>query len=181
MTDLSLWARGGGGGGPPPLFFKPNWGPKGIRVWMPPPPPPPPPPPYLKVWIRHWMFSYKWIKGALSRLSWSFFTYAPISVKVALVKPWSMLHSQMFPKHIKYSKKKKWTLKTCQPNKFSIHTISIRFSLLQVCPSVPYFLCALLFIPSFNVFSGYFYAFCNLVAVPTRLNFDTFRDSFKKI
>ena len=113
------------------------------------------------------MFSYKWIKGALSRLSWSFFTSAPISVKVALVKPWSMLHSQMFPKHIKYSTKKKWTLKTCQPNKFSINTISIRFSLLQVCPPVPYFLCALLFIPSFNVFSGYFYAFCNLVAVPT--------------
>ena len=54
-----------GGGGP---IFRPNWGPKGRKVfWRPPtllPSPPPPtlfkgsgwlPPSYLKVWIRPWI------------------------------------------------------------------------------------------------------------------------------
>ena len=55
---------GGGRGARPPLIFRPNWGPKGrkiffdtaplpryLRVWM------TAPPPYLKVWIRHWQCS----------------------------------------------------------------------------------------------------------------------------
>ena len=41
---------------------------------------------------------------------------------------------------------------------------AIRFSLLEVCPSVPPFVLAVLFIPSFNVFSGYFYVSLTSVA-----------------
>ena len=149
-------------GGPAPLIFRPNWGPKGRKqnLGRPPPPtcirvapPPPPPPPYLKVWIRHWMFSYKWIKGALSRLSWSFFTSAPISVKVALVKPWSMLHSQMFPKHIKYSKKKKnelWkpvSLTSFQLTQFQ--SVSVFFKFVHPC-LISYVLCYLYLLLMFS-------------------------------
>ena len=50
--------------------------------------------------------------------------------------------------------------------------MAIRFSLLQVCPSVSPFVFAMLFIPSFNVvcltpFGGSFY----------RFNFEKFRDT----
>lgn len=38
-------------------------------------------------------------------------------------------------------------------------SIAIRFNLVQICPSVPSFEFALLFIPSFNVLSVYFYVF----------------------
>ena len=38
------------------------------------------------------------------------------------------------------------------------NTIAIRFNLLQVCPSVPVFVFAELFIPSFNALSGCFSA-----------------------
>ena len=44
--------------------------------------------------------------------------------------------------------------------------ILIRFNLLQVCPSVPTFVIAVLLIPSFNILSDYFYVSPNLVAVP---------------
>ena len=47
--------------------------------------------------------------------------------------------------------------------------IVIRFNLDQICPSVPSFVFALLFIPSFNVLSVYFYVFMNLVEVFTVL------------
>ena len=50
-------------------------------------------------------------------------------------------------------------------NKFSKPTIAIRFNLLQDCPSVPPFVLAVLFIPSFKFLSGYFYVSLNLVAV----------------
>ena len=44
--------------------------------------------------------------------------------------------------------------------------ILVRFNLLQVCPSVPTFVFAVLLIPSFNILSNYFYVSPNLVAVP---------------
>ena len=49
----------------------------------------------------------------------------------------------------------KWPLKNCQAYKFLRTAIAVRFNLL-LCPSVPSFLFAVLFIPSFNVLSGYF-------------------------
>ena len=52
--------------------------------------------------------------------------------------------------------KLKWTLKNCWANKFSKTTISIRFNLLQVCPSMPIFVFIVLLMPSFYVLSGYF-------------------------
>ena len=39
-----------------------------------------------------------------------------------------------------------------------------------MCPSVPSFLFAVLFVPSFNVLSGYFYVSLILVVVPTVLD-----------
>ena len=49
---------------------------------------------------------------------------------------------------------------------FQKPTISVRFNLLQVCPSVPTFVFAVLLLPSFNVLSGYFFVSLNSVAVP---------------
>ena len=47
-----------------------------------------------------------------------------------------------------------WILKSCQVNYMKLSSKTIRFNLVQVCPS----LCAAeLFTPSFNVFSGYLY------------------------
>ena len=51
-------------------------------------------------------------------------------------------------------KQRKWPLKSC-------------FSLLQVCLSLPLFVFSLLFKPSFNVLSGYFYFSLSLVAART--------------
>ena len=45
--------------------------------------------------------------------------------------------------------------------------IAIRFNLLQVCPSVQPFAFAVVFIPSFHVFSAYFYISLSLLEVPT--------------
>ena len=56
----------------------------------------------------------------------------------------------------KMLKWQKWTLK----NYLCIRTQ-------KVCPSMPSFVSAVLFIPSFNVLSCYFYDSLNLVAVPT--------------
>ena len=54
-------------------------------------------------------------------------------------------------------------------------SIAIRFNLLQICPSVLSFEFALLFIPSFNVLSVYFYVFMNLVDVFYCFNFAKYR------
>ena len=56
-------------------------------------------------------------------------------------------------------------VETCSANKFSKPTIEIHFNLLQVCPSGPPFVFALLFILPFNVLSGYFYVSLSVVAV----------------
>ena len=58
-------------------------------------------------------------------------------------------------------------LKTVRLASFQKPTIAIRFYLLQVCPSVPPFVLARLFISSFHVLRDYFFASLNLVAVPT--------------
>ena len=50
-------------------------------------------------------------------------------------------------------------LKTFRLTSFQKPTIAIRFYLLQVCPSVPPFVFAALFIPSFHVLSGLFFCF----------------------
>ena len=50
---------------------------------------------------------------------------------------------------------------------FQKPTISIRFNLLQVCPSMSTFVFALLLISFFNVLSDYFYVSLNLMAVHT--------------
>ena len=69
--------------------------------------------------------------------------------------------------YIKRYKQQKWTLKTCYAiTSFQNPTIAIHFNLLQVCPSGPPFVLAVLFIPSFKFLSGYFYVSLNLVAVP---------------
>ena len=52
-------------------------------------------------------------------------------------------------------------------------TIVIRFDLLQVCPFVPSFVFAVLFIPSFNVWVVIFMSFHSV----WRQNFDKFRDT----
>ena len=56
-------------------------------------------------------------------------------------------------------------------------TILIRFNLLQFCPSLPPCMFVVLFMPPFNVLTGYFFASLNLVADPSVLNTDTFRDT----
>jgi len=48
-------------------------------------------------------------------------------------------------------------LKTVQPGSFSNTPIAIRVNLLQFGPSVPSFVCAVLFEPFVNVLSSYFY------------------------
>ena len=57
------------------------------------------------------------------------------------------------------------TLQNCQPKKFSETPITIRFFLIQVYQSMPLFVLGVLFKPSFNVLSGYFYVSLYLVAV----------------
>ena len=52
----------------------------------------------------------------------------------------------------------------CSNNKYELWK-TIRAQ--NVCPSMPSFVSAVLFIPSFNVLSCYFYDSLNLVAVPT--------------
>ena len=74
------------------------------------------------------------------------------------------------PKHyIKRYKQQKWT--------FQKPTTTIRFNLLEVCPSVPPFVFAVLFLPSFNVLSCYFCVLLNLEAVPRVRIFDNIRDT----
>jgi len=58
-------------------------------------------------------------------------------------------------------------LKTCYAiTSFQKPTISIRFNLLQVCPSGPPFVLAVLFILSFKFLRDYVYVSLNFVAVP---------------
>ena len=74
------------------------------------------------------------------------------------------------PKHyIKRYKQQKWT--------FQKPTTAIRFNLLEVCPSVPPFVFAVLFLPSFNVLSCYFCVLLNLEAAPRVRIFDNIRDT----
>ena len=74
------------------------------------------------------------------------------------------------PKHyIKRYKQQKWT--------FQKPTTAIRFNLLEGCPSVAPFVFAALFLPSFNVFSGYICVLLNLEAVPKVRIFDNIRDT----
>ena len=74
------------------------------------------------------------------------------------------------PKHyIKRYKQQKWT--------FQKPTTANRFNLLEVCPSVPPFVFAVLFLPSFNVLSCYFCVLLNLEAVPRVRIFDNIRDT----
>ena len=51
--------------------------------------------------------------------------------------------------------------------KFSKSAIAIQFNLLQICPSMPSFLYAMLFIPCFNILRSYFHDSLNTVAFPT--------------
>ena len=64
---------------------------------------------------------------------------------------------------------------------YQLKQISIRFNLLHVFPSVPSFVFAESFIPSFNVLSGYYNVSLNMVAVPTApghsLHFGKFHDT----
>ena len=54
----------------------------------------------------------------------------------------------------------------------------MRFNLLQICPSVPSFVYAVLLVLSFNIFSVFFSLLLNLGADPMHcLNFDKFRDT----
>ena len=54
---------------------------------------------------------------------------------------------------------------------------AIRFYLPQVCPLASPFVFSVLFIPSFNVLSGYFCVSLSLVAVPTVRIFDKIHDT----
>ena len=64
----------------------------------------------------------------------------------------------MSPMHsIKRSRQKEWTLKNCYANKFS----NIRFSLLQVCPSVPP-LCLLCYLHVLKCFEPLFLCFTRI-------------------
>ena len=65
---------------------------------------------------------------------------------------------------------------TKNKNKFSKTTILICFILL-FCPSLPPFMFVVLFLLPLNVLTGYFYVSLNLVADPSVLNFDSFRDT----
>ena len=70
----------------------------------------------------------------------------------------------------------KMNLKLCYANKFLKTTISIRFNLLQVCPSVLPFVCAV-FIPSFIVLSGLIFMFHSGCSSSFhRLTLNKFRD-----
>ena len=87
------------------------------------------------------------------------------------MSPYSRLWNFVSNKHVSQAlyqtyKQQKQTLKNCRANKFSKITIAICFNLLQVCPSVPSFVFPVLFTPSSEVLSDYFYVLVNLVAVP---------------
>ena len=87
---------GPGGPGPPLLIFRPNWGPKGQKIFVFDTAPPfskglddNSPPPFLTIWIWHWLnrksnscsTSFKWQKGQIWRFSGVFGTVClPVSV-----------------------------------------------------------------------------------------------------
>ena len=81
----------------------------------------------------------------------------------------SRIHvKQMFPRHyVKCYKRPKWTLKDWYANKSSTTTIAIHFNLLHFYPSLPPFVLALLYIPSFHILSSCFMFHSVLVADPT--------------
>ena len=53
----------------------------------------------------------------------------------------------------------------CWAEQFSKTLISIRFNLLQFCPSVAGVVSVVLFLPAFNVLRGYFYVSFNLTGI----------------
>ena len=69
------------------------------------------------------------------------------------------------------------TLQTTKMNFLKTHNCNPLFNLLEVCPSVPPFVFAVLFLPSFNVLSCYFCVLLNLEAVPRVRIFDNIRDT----
>ena len=74
----------------------------------------------------------------------------------------------MFPRHyVKCYKWPKWTLKDWYANKSSTTTIAIHFNLLHFYPSLPPFVLALLYIPSFHILSSCFMFHSVLVTDPT--------------
>ena len=77
---------------------------------------------------------------------WNLRNYLPMTISELRVK-------QCLPSIISNVTNNKWALKNCY--KFSNTTIAIRFNLVQVSPSLPPFVLAVLFVHSFHVLSGY--------------------------
>ena len=77
---------------------------------------------------------------------WNLRNYLPMTISELRVK-------QCLPSIISNVTNNKWALKNCY--KFSNTTIAIRFNLVQVSPSLPPFVLAMLFVHSFHVLSGY--------------------------
>ena len=67
--------------------------------------------------------------------------------------------------------------KTVSLTRFQKPTIWIRHNLLQVCPSEPTFVFAVLLIPSFNIFEGLFLCFTQSCGSSYSQNFDKIRDT----
>ena len=127
------------------------------------------------------------LKGALSRWStffcWQsqsrvFIRYGTWDATCELqnhIFVWNKYVSQALYQMIKITKESFW--KTAELTNFKKTTIAIRFSLFQVCPSVPSFTFVVLFLPSVYVLGSYFNVSLSLVEVPTNLNWDKSRDT----
>ena len=131
-------------------------------------------------------YKVRLLKGALSRWStffcWQsqsrvFIRYGTWDVTCELqnhIFVWNKYVSQALYQMIKITKESFW--KTAELTNFKKTTIAIRFSLFQVCPSVPSFTFVVLFLPSVYVLGSYFNVSLSLVEVPTNLNCDKSRD-----
>ena len=82
---------------------------------------------------------------------------------VKITKYWWMKENHSFCQtkyvckhYISRYKQQKWTLKNCLANKFTKTTVTIRFNLFRVFPSVSTFVLAVSFILSSNFLSAYF-------------------------
>ena len=118
------------------------------------------------------------VKEAVSRLGSSLIVYSTI---LRLYSLWKLTNILRMTKlwfcqtnippplkhYFKRYKQQKWTLKNCNVKKFSKTTVSVRWNLLQVYPSVNPFVFAVLLIPLFNILSGYCHVSLNSVTVPT--------------
>ena len=86
--------------------------------------------------------------------------------------------SQSFPSiisNVTNDKNEVW--KTVSQTRFQKPSIWIRHNLLQVCPSVPTFVFAVLLIPPFNVFERWFLCFTQSCGSSYCQNFDKIRDT----